>query len=256
MNTSGEAVDQVVRMSLNGVEVAAKITGTAAKELAVLLYAILKDQKKTKGKTRLANMLRSGKELKVFAVKDQDLKLFCQEAKAYGALYCVLKNKHANDGITDVMVRAEDASKINRIYERFHLATVDMGTIKSEIQRAVDCPKAERSADEKAGEAGSAVSQAEKSAHRQEVQRGNPTEGRTEKFRPSEPTSKPRESTAEGISDVRKPTRPSVRQDLRDIRTEQQARAVATQSRDQAKQQYSKHKAPAKKPKVLRGKGR
>lgn len=40
MNTGGEAAEQVVRMSLNGVEVAAKITGEGAKQLAVLLYTI------------------------------------------------------------------------------------------------------------------------------------------------------------------------------------------------------------------------
>jgi hypothetical protein len=33
-------------MSLNGVEVAAKISGKAAERLAVLLYAVLRDQKK------------------------------------------------------------------------------------------------------------------------------------------------------------------------------------------------------------------
>ena len=45
--SSGEAAEQVVRMTLNGVEVAAKISGKAAERLAVLLYAVLKDQKKT-----------------------------------------------------------------------------------------------------------------------------------------------------------------------------------------------------------------
>ena len=51
--SSGEAAEQVVRMTLNGVEVAAKISGKAAERLAVLLYAVLKDQKKTRGKTYL-----------------------------------------------------------------------------------------------------------------------------------------------------------------------------------------------------------
>ena len=74
MSYSGDAAEQVVRMSLEGAEVAAKITGAGAKQVAILLYAILREQKKTKGKTRLTNMLRSGKELKVFAVKDTDLK--------------------------------------------------------------------------------------------------------------------------------------------------------------------------------------
>ena len=67
MNYSGDAAEQVVRMSLNGVEVAAKLSGKAAERLAVLLYAVLKEQKKTKGKVRLTNMLKSGKELKVFS---------------------------------------------------------------------------------------------------------------------------------------------------------------------------------------------
>ena len=65
MNYSGDAAEQVVRITLNGVELAAKITGNGAKHLAVMLYAALKNQGKTKGKTRLSYMLRSGKELKV-----------------------------------------------------------------------------------------------------------------------------------------------------------------------------------------------
>ena len=90
MNTGGEAAEQIVRMSLEGFEVAAKITGAGAKNIAILLYSILKEEQKTKGKARLTNMLRSGKELKVFTVKSGDLKKFTQEAKKYGVLYCVL----------------------------------------------------------------------------------------------------------------------------------------------------------------------
>ena len=131
--SSGEAAEQVVRMTLNGVEVAAKISGKAAERLAVLLYAVLKDQKKTRGKTRLTSMLRSGKELKVFSVSDNELEKFCREAKKYGVLYCVLKDKTDTDGHTDVFVRAEDASKINRIFERFGIATTDLATARGEI---------------------------------------------------------------------------------------------------------------------------
>ena len=133
---SGEAAEQVVRMSLEGAEVAVRLAGTGAKHLAILLYSVLKDQKKTRGKIRLTNMLRSGKELKVFAVMDSDLQKFCEEAKKYGVLYTVLKDRDSTDGLTDVMVRAEDASKINRIFERFHLTTVDMGSVKAQIEQA------------------------------------------------------------------------------------------------------------------------
>ena len=46
---------------------AARITGSGAKDIAALLYAIMKDKTKTSGKTNLTNMLKSGKELKVFS---------------------------------------------------------------------------------------------------------------------------------------------------------------------------------------------
>lgn len=130
MSYQGDAAEQVVRLSLETGEIAVRLAGSGAKQVAILLYAILKDQQKTKGKIRLSNLLRSGKELKVFAVKDGDLKKFCQEAKKYGVLYCVLKDRDATDGITDIMVRAEDASKINRIFERFELTTVDKARVK------------------------------------------------------------------------------------------------------------------------------
>lgn len=223
MNTGGEAAEQIVRMSLNGVEVAAKITGAGAKELATMIYAILKDQKKTKGKTRLTSMLRSEKPLKVFAVKDSELELFCREAKKYGVLYCVLKDKDAKDGLTDIMVRADDASKINRIFERFNLATVNVGEVRSEIERAKqqqqqggELPQPERTSMEALEDAFVDQLMA-KPPNAQEHQTQNPTEGRVAKSRQSEPTSKPKGGVIRDKADPR----PSVREELKKIRDEQ-----------------------------------
>ena len=92
MNTSGEAADQVVRMSLEVGEAALKISGTGAKHLAVMLYAVLKEKKKTKGRVRLETLVKSGRPLTVFSVKESDLKQFVQEAKRYGVLYCAVRN--------------------------------------------------------------------------------------------------------------------------------------------------------------------
>lgn len=125
----------------------AKISGEGAKHLAVYLFAALQGQKKTKGRIRLESLLRSGKELKVFAVKNEDLPTFCKEAKRYGVLYCALRDKKNVDGLCDVMVRAEDASKINRIVERFKLATIDTASIKQEIANA----RSEKQPDENQG---------------------------------------------------------------------------------------------------------
>lgn len=225
MTTSGEAADQVVKMALNGVEVAAKITGAGAKQLAVLLYAILKDQKRTKGKVRLSNMLRSGKELKVFAVKNEDLKKFCAEAKKYGVLYCALRDKNSKDGITDVMVRAEDASKINRIFERFKIATVDMGSVKSEIEQSISKKNSEKEvpevpAPEKTKEE-LFVEEMFSTPNREEHQTQNPTDGRIAKA-PSQsaPPSKKHGQDPSDRTDGRVDGKKSVREELKEIRRE------------------------------------
>jgi len=277
-------------MSLEGGEVAVKLAGAGAKQLAILLYAILREQKKTKGKTRLTNMLRSGKELKVFAIEDKDLQKFCQEAKRYGILYCVLKDKDATDGLTDIMARAEDASKINRIIQRFDLATVDMAAVKGEIERdraeqqadAPETPAAglmteqetedlldallapeqeqsqegelpvlERTAPEKETDEQFLEKLLGASPTPKEGQTQNPTEGRIAKSRQSEPTSKPKEPTAQGISDPLGRSRPSVRQELNDIKAEQREKEA---SRERTKPTKGpQHIAPRKyKPKRLK----
>ena len=83
MTNSGDAAEQIVRMSLEGTEVALKLTGSAAKNIAAALYTIAKnaDRNKTKGHQRLSAMLKSGKELKVFTISEEHLKRFAQEAR-------------------------------------------------------------------------------------------------------------------------------------------------------------------------------
>ena len=191
---------------MEGFEVAAKITGAGAKNIAVLLYAILKEEKKTKGKARLTNMLRSGKELKVFTVRQGDLKKFTQEAKKYGVLYCVLTDRQNKDpnAEVDVIARAEDASKINRIKERFDLAAVDTASIVNEAEKSKETKAApaepEVTTPEKAGKdklldelMGKPIPEGGK--------RPKPLGGKRQKKSPlSEPTSEQRGNTAEGIT--------------------------------------------------------
>lgn len=140
MNPGGDAAEQVVRLSLEGMEVAAKISGNGAKNVALLLYATLKQEQKTKGKARLSGMLKSGKELKVYTITQGDLAKFSKEAKRYGVLYCVLRDRANPDpnAAVDVIARAEDASKIQRITERFRLTTVGKADVALDIKKEKD----------------------------------------------------------------------------------------------------------------------
>ena len=139
MYNGGDAAEQIVRLSLEGFQVAAKITGEAAKNIALLLISVLRQEKKTKGKTRLTNMIKSGKELKVFSVERKDLSKFLNQAKKYGVLYTVLRDKNNKDehSVVDIIARAEDASKIQRIMDRFDLACVDRASIVTQAEKDI-----------------------------------------------------------------------------------------------------------------------
>ena len=199
----------------------------------------MNDKKKVKGAARLNSMLQSGKELKVFAIRHEDLKTFCQEAKRYGVLYSVLKEKNNTDGICDIMVRAEDASKISRIVDKFELATIDTKAMRESIlserenQPLKDVPvMSAEEHDDLIDSLMSSTKQEEKSFAE------NPTIARTQKTSdvPSEHISK-RANVAEDTSE-----RPSVRQELKQIKSERELRIEKNKQRSKARgQSFSKN---------------
>lgn len=261
MYNSGDAAEQIVRISLEGTEVALKLTGSAVKNIAAMIYAVLKnrDKNKTKGRQRLTAMLKSGKELKVFTVSEEHLKQFAAEAKRYGVVYCALRGKEKSaDGMVDIMVRAEDASKINRIVERFKLAAVDTVSIKRDIEKS----KAEKTAAPSAPEQEKPDKEADDRllddlmgapVKKEENSLPNPEAAKTEKSHPSAPISKKQSRTAEGT--VKSPEeRPSVREELREIKAKQQeaaapAKEESTVSKKPTKQQTTAHRQPSRKKK-------
>ena len=93
MNYGAEPADQVVRYSLEGTEVALRLSGRAAVTFAKFVAAVLQDQKKTHGKTRLVRLLREGKPLKFFSVEKERMREFAHEAKMHGLLFVPMRNK-------------------------------------------------------------------------------------------------------------------------------------------------------------------
>lgn len=186
MNQSSDAAEQIVKMSLEGAEVALKVSGTGAKNLAVLLYTVLQQKEQTSGKAKLSNMLKTGKPLTVFSVKREDLAKFQEEAKRYGILYCALldKKEKSPDGLVDIVVRKEDAGRINRIVERFKLASYNKAEIISNIEKTKNVRK----------------------------NKSNPNLGKSEKSPLSKPISKmQKNSTVKGALD-----KPSVKQKIKE----------------------------------------
>lgn len=232
MNMSGDAAEQVVRLSLEGTEMALRLSGSAAKNIAAAIYTVLKnkDRNKTKGRQRLSAMLKSGKPLKVFTVNENQLKQFASEAKRYGVVYCALQQKgEASDGMVDVMVRAEDASKIDRIVERFKLSTVDTVSIKHDIEQSraekeAAPPPQEHTRPGRSPDA-AMVDDMLSPIRKEERTSSNPTAARTEGIFPSAPSSKG--------SKGRGKERPSVREALREIQASLDSHGPASPSREE-----------------------
>ena len=118
MNLGSDPADQVVRYTLEGTEYALRLSGTAAKNFAIFVAAVLRDQKKTRGKTNLTRLLREGKPLKFFSVPTNKMREFA----------------HPNH--IEIAIWADDAAKVERIIDRMQLDVVAAG--EAEIVTQVD----------------------------------------------------------------------------------------------------------------------
>ena len=135
MNLGSDPADQVVRYTLEGTEYALRLSGTAAKNFAIFVAAVLRDQKKTRGKTNLTRLLREGKPLKFFSVPTNKMREFAQEAKRHGLLFVPIRDRNDPNHI-EIAIWADDAAKVERIIDRMQLDVVAAG--EAEIVTQVD----------------------------------------------------------------------------------------------------------------------
>ena len=142
MNLGSDPADQVVRYTLEGTEFALRISGTAAKNFAIFAAAVLRDQKKTRGKTNLTRLLREGKPLKFFSVSADRMREFAQEAKRHGLLFVPMRDRNDPDHI-EIAIWADDSAKVERIIERMQLDVVETGEaeIMSEVTPEQNMPR-------------------------------------------------------------------------------------------------------------------
>ena len=244
MSVNGDASEQVVRLGLEGFEVTVKLIGSGAKNLLAMLYAMQKDKNKnqTRGRMKLTKMLQTGKPLKIFTISKDDLKTFSKEAKTYGITYCALRDKNSKntDAMIDVIVKEEDASRINRIVEKFKLTTVDTARMETEVTKSIEdreSQKKEMGVQEKSKEQQLEEVLSEKPLQKEQNTHENFNVAKTEKS----PLSKPSLTTSkmqEGVSkEVKKP---SVKKELAELKIE--ADKLDTQKTKQKNNTKSKAK--------------
>lgn len=117
MDAGSEAVDLMVREGLQITEASIKLLAAGSKNLAAFIYALAKDNKRMSGRTNMGRLLREGKELRVFQLRESDLAAFHAYAKK-GVLYAVVKDKNARDGLVDLITNVDFAAQVNLFLER------------------------------------------------------------------------------------------------------------------------------------------
>lgn len=248
---------------------ALKLSGMAAKNFALFVYAVLKDQKKTHGKTRLVRMLKEQRPFKFFNVPTENMKEFAKEAKVHGLLYVPIRNRKKADRI-EVVVFADDASKIQRIFDNLGLDAVKaqageatIEKVQEQEKQAPTGPSKTETVKTEQGEVEFEVGGFEDDFNigpAQQDAAANFTSGRekeagepTAEKSPSAPSSPSKSSSPDSINPKEPEHKPSVKKQLQEIRQEQ-----ADKKAEKSKQQERQHPTPgyAKQKKKKKQKGR
>lgn len=117
MDVSGDVADLMVKESIQLTEASIKLLAGGSRDLTAFLLALARDNKKLVGKTGMNRLLREGKELKVFQLRESDLAEFTKYAKN-NVLFAVIKNQCRTDGLVDLVTSPDFVSQVNLFMER------------------------------------------------------------------------------------------------------------------------------------------
>lgn len=260
MSTSSDSAEEMVRLSLEGFEVVAKLTGSMAKEMAVMLYAMSKERNEHQtGKVRLNKMLKSKGNFKIFSINKENLEDFKKGAKKYKIPYSAIyvKGNKNKNGIIDIVVKEDDAVLVNRIVENYNLVTVNQSKLdevleKAEKENPTLAPKEKTEIQKEVQEKNTSEDLLNKLMKKTNNKEENENESPsnipvTEKEVPLENLSKASEKTEE----TKKEEKPSIREKLDTIKKQneekQKAKEETKEIIKQEKSNETKHKQPKKK---------
>lgn len=260
MSTSSDSAEEMVRLSLEGFEVVAKLTGSMAKEMAVMLYAMSKERNEHQaGKIRLNKMLKSKGNFKIFSINKENLEDFKKGAKKYKIPYSAIyvKGNKNKNGIIDIVVKEDDAVLVNRIVENYNLVTVNQSKLdevleKAEKENPTLTPKEKTEIQKEVQEKNTSEDLLNKLMKKTNNKEENENESpsnipATEKEVPLENLSKASEKTEE----TKKEEKPSIREKLDTIKKQneekQKAKEETKEIIKQEKTNEIKHKQPKKK---------
>ena len=135
MNGTGEVADLMVKEGMMITEETIKLLAAGSKNLTAFLIALARSEKKLSGRSSTRRLLRDGKALKVFRIRESDLEDFKQYAKK-NILYSVIKDKRAESGVADLITNVDYAAQVNLFMERHGYGVPAEEAAKKDVSRA------------------------------------------------------------------------------------------------------------------------
>ena len=146
MENGAQEASMIVRVTFDGASRLIRITTDMpriAMEMVRILQALERGPKE--GQVNMRKMMETGSALKVIPVKGKEnFNSFATGAKEYGVMYSVVED--TQKGIFDVVIREEDAARVNRIIERYEMQPENSLSIKAkEVQNVISANRNEQS---------------------------------------------------------------------------------------------------------------
>ena len=118
MEVSGEAAYLVMKEGVQISEEAIKLLARGAKNLAALLYALAKDQKKLYGKVNMNRLLSEQRPIEVLPLRTEDFDEFKRRAKKVGLLFSTILDKKGDAPYLEILTNIVHLSQANYILEQ------------------------------------------------------------------------------------------------------------------------------------------
>lgn len=118
-----EEVAQILRVSLEGVEIAMSITGAFwhnGKDMMKLFWNVL-HREKLQGKTNMKNLLLKGGDLQIFQFPEQYKAEIKKALTGYGVLFSELPDLNRKDGLAEILFHAEATSRVNSLIQNLNM---------------------------------------------------------------------------------------------------------------------------------------
>jgi hypothetical protein len=138
-----EEVDVIYRMVEQGSEKLVRVVGDGGKQLALTLFALIKEElKQTGGSIDAKKLVKEGGTIHAVPIPDDRLDEFTEMAKKYHVMFATVDHKE-DSSYEDLLFAEESAPRVNRIFEELNIGTLPESKVEIKSDFTEDIEAAE-----------------------------------------------------------------------------------------------------------------